>query len=125
MNRKCRVEAWPSVSFVNYVLNGDLSDEERDRLLKEINAFHCVRYDNRNGMVIILSKKGYKYQRYDCRQTPENLADYAAKKEKYRWDDELDNVVHIASSGSQAMSLKEYEEFQLALKEGWEALEGL
>jgi hypothetical protein len=79
----------------------------------------------RNGMVVILSKRGYKYQRYDCRQTPENLADYAEKKKQYKWDDELDNVVHIASSGSQAMNMQEYQDFTNALKEGWEALEEL
>lgn len=79
----------------------------------------------RNGMVVILSKRGYKYNGYDCRQTPEALAEYAEKKKKYGWKDELDSVVHIASSGAQSMSFREYEEFQQALKEGWEALEGL
>lgn len=65
----------------------------------------------RNGMVIILSKKGYKYNGYDTRQSK-------GKEHKTK-------VVHIASSGSQAMNMQEYEEFMQALKEGWEALEAL
>jgi len=69
----------------------------------------------RNGMVVILSKKGYKYNGYDFRGTPERI-----KKA-----DRKQRVVHIASSGAQCFSLEEYEEFQQALKEGWEALEAL
>lgn len=79
----------------------------------------------RNGMVVILSKRGYKYNGYDTRQTPEKLAEYAANKKQYGWDNDLDDVVHIASSGSQAMNMKEYLDFMEALREGWEALEAL
>lgn len=79
----------------------------------------------RNGMVVILSKRGYKYNGYDCRQTSEFFAKRAEYEAKYKESLGEPNVVHIASSGAQCMDLKEYEEFQQALKEGWEALEDL
>ena len=79
----------------------------------------------RNGMVIILSKRGFKYKDYDCRRTPENVAEFEQKKKQGGWDFEFDNVVHIASSSSQTMNMQEYLDFMEALKEGWEALEAL
>lgn len=67
----------------------------------------------RNGLVVIVSSRGYKYNGYDCRQTEKNPGA----------DDR--NVVHLASSGSQSFTLEELEEFISAIREAQAKLKEL
>ncbi len=79
----------------------------------------------RNGMVIVLSKKGYKYNGYDFRQTLEFFEKRREYEAKYKDSLGDPNVVHIASSGAQCFSPAEFAEFQQAIAEGLARLDEL
>lgn len=64
----------------------------------------------KDGMVIVLSLKGYKYKHYDLRQT----------KGARRWP-----TVHIALSGPMQLTLEELDELKLAIDEGMQFLRDL
>jgi len=69
----------------------------------------------RDGMVIVLSRKGYKYDKYDSRQ-PKFLNEMSEHN-----DDRA--CVHIVTSGHVSLTLKEFDEFKAALDEASRVLD--
>jgi hypothetical protein len=83
----------------------------------------------RDSTVVILSLKGYKYNNYDTRQTPENEAkwlEYTTARYSHRATvEESRKCVHIATAGAMQMTLAEFGEFQQAVTEGFQVLNDL
>lgn len=77
----------------------------------------------RDGVVIVLSLRGYKYKQYDLRLSEENIK----KWKSYGWysKSEEPTLVHIATSGPMQFTMQELNEFQQAIAEGIEHLKAL
>jgi hypothetical protein len=80
----------------------------------------------RDGLVVIISTKGYKYKHYNTRQTPENIAKWKEGEKLYgQSTDDYKKTVHIASSGPQSFTIDELQELKAAMDEAIEFLNNL
>jgi len=99
-----------------YVPN--MSDEDRmkwkAKLVGHKAGFPQVEI-RRDGCVIIVSSRGYKYKHYDTR----DVKSWEKKKPSHR----AGNVVHIACSGPLSMTMAEYGEMVQAVEEAKAKLE--
>jgi hypothetical protein len=74
-----------------------------------------------NGVVVVLGFRGYKYKYYNTRVTQKAHDKWT----KFGRPEDAPTVMHIATSGPMMFSMAEYEEFQQAIAEGFEALKKL
>lgn len=75
----------------------------------------------RNGVVVVIGLRGYKYKFYNYRMTKKAYDRWA----KFGEPERAPTVMHIATSGPMRFTLAEFEQFQAAIAEGFEALKNL
>lgn len=131
-------EDWKSIGYDGSNPGGFTSNMSRDdiakwkaKLVGHKTGFPQVEIRKDGGFVVIVSLKGYKYKNYDTRQTPENIATWTeqAKLKWYaHWNGSIEpakQVVHIASSGPQAFTMEQFQEFKLVIQEAEDFLKKL
>lgn len=75
------------------------------------------------GLVIVISKRGYRYSKYDTRQTPSNIEKWKAYCESNGTPGKEMPTVHIVANDIVTLTYKEFAELQVVFAEAQQALD--